>query len=74
MCEGELATVSRAVRFAYDVLKGSVRARRGKLTTGGCLKPLEDRKRLTSKTMAKLFCFPEFPHNLLLTIFSPALT
>lgn len=45
MWEGEPATVSRAVRFAYDVSKGSVRARRGKLTMGGCLKPLEDRKR-----------------------------
>lgn len=49
MCEGELATVSRAVRSAYDVLKGSVRARRGKLTMGGCLKPSEDRKRQTSE-------------------------
>lgn len=39
MCDGELATVSRAVRSAYEVLKGSVRARRGKLTMGGCLKP-----------------------------------
>lgn len=51
MCEGELATVSRAVRLAYDVLTGSVRARRGKLTMGGCLKPSEDRKTQTSKTM-----------------------
>lgn len=61
MCEGELATVSRAVRFAYDVLKGSVRARRGKLTMGGCLKPLEDRKRQTSETMDKFNLLKRFP-------------
>lgn len=51
MCDGEVATVCRAVRSAYDVLKGSVRARRGNLTMGGCLKPYEDRKRRTSETM-----------------------
>lgn len=77
MCEGELVTVSRAVRFPYDVLKGSVRARRGKVTMGGCLKPLEDRKRPTSETLDKFNLLKpllRLCQTAKLTILAPTLT
>lgn len=77
MCEGELVTVSKAVIFPYDVLKGSVRARRGKLIMGGCLKPLEDRKRQTSETLDKfnlLIPCPRLCQTAKLTILAPTLT
>lgn len=47
MCEGELATVSSAVRLAYDVLGGRLRALCGKLTLGWTLKPVTQKTKLS---------------------------
>lgn len=47
MCEGEVATVSSAVRLAYDVLGGRLRALCRKLTLGWTLKPVTQKMKLS---------------------------